>query len=110
MRHLERQEDSQMKKRLSAALIGLGALAVASGTAAAGPQGPLEPNDSSPRNMGYCARYLGGGGLGVRDDINRLLAKNGELFGYRNPGELYSARARSTDDRQCLPRQTPPAP
>ena len=100
-----------MKMRLLAALLGMGVLAVASAPAgAAGPHGPLPPNDSSPHNMGYCARYLGGGGLGVRDDINKLLAESGELFGYRNPGALYSARARSTEDRQCLPRQAPPAP
>jgi hypothetical protein len=100
-----------MNRRLFAAFGGIAVLAVFSVPAgAARPHGPLEPNDSSPHNMGYCARYLGGGGLGVRPDINKLLAKHGELFGYPNPGALYSARARSTDDRECLPRQAPPAP
>ena len=72
--------------------------------AAAGPDGPLAPNDNSPHNMGYCARFLGGGGLGVRPDVNRLLASSSEMFGYRNPGDLYSDRARSTTDRSCLAR------
>ncbi len=72
--------------------------------AAASPDVPLQPNDNSPHNMGYCARFLGGGGVGVRPDINHLLAQHGERFGVSNPGELYSARARSTTDRACLPR------
>jgi hypothetical protein len=94
-----------MSNRLAVPLVALAlALVMSAPAAAAGPHGPLTPNDASPHNMGYCARYLGGGGLGVRDDINQLLAKNGELFGLSNPGELYSVRARSTEDRQCLAR------
>ena len=100
-----------MNKRLAATLVGLGSFALSGAPAgAAGPHGPLSANENSPHNMGYCARYLGGGGLGVRDDINKLLTTNGELFGYQNPGELYRVRARSTEDRQCLPRQQPPSP
>jgi hypothetical protein len=72
--------------------------------AAASPDVPLQPNDASPHNMGYCARFLGGGGVGVRPAINHLLAQQGELFGVSSPGELYSARARSTTDRACLAR------
>lgn len=82
----------------------LGGSASASG---AEPHGPLTPNENSPHNMGYCARYLGGGGLGVRPEINKLLAENGEALGYRNAGALYSVRARSTEDRACLPRSAP---
>ena len=52
--------------------------------------------------MGYCARFLGGGGLGVRPMINKLLAEG--AFGYANAGELYSARARDSEDRACLER------
>ncbi len=92
-----------MTKATVTAVVGAGVLAV-SGTPAfaAGPHGPLQPNDNSPHNMGYCARHLGGGGLGVRPMINRLLASG--AFGYANPGELYSARARDSEDRACLQR------
>ena len=72
--------------------------------AAASPDVPLQPNDASPHNMGYCARFLGGGGVGVRPAINHMLAQHGERFGVSNPGELYRARARSTTDRACLAR------
>jgi hypothetical protein len=94
-----------MCKRHLAAILALSASLVASApAAAAGPHGPLPQNENSPHNMGYCARYLGGGGLGVRPTINKLLATSGELFGYANPGELYSVRARDAEDRACLPR------
>ena len=94
-----------MSNRLAVPVVAIALACVGSApAAAAGPHGPLPPNDASPHNMGYCARYLGGGGLGVRDDINRLLVTNGELFGYSSPGDLYRLRARSSEDRQCLPR------
>ena len=73
--------------------------------AAAAPDPPLAPNPHSHGNMGYCSPYLGGGGLGVRPTINHILAKDGEALGYDSPGDLYSDRARSTTDRQCLPRR-----
>ena len=99
-----------MRKYDLALLAAIGtSLVVSPPAGAAGPHGPLTPNENSPHNMGYCARYLGGGGLGVRPDINRLLVENGEQFGYRNPGALYRVRARSTEDRACLPRSAPPA-
>ena len=98
---------------LALACASLAALPIAP-AAAAGPdpgppvqdgQGVVGVNENSPHNMGYCAPLLGGGGLGVRPVINRLLVTQGELFGYRNPGELYSARASDSTDRQCLQRR-----
>jgi hypothetical protein len=63
------------------------------------------------RNMGYCAPYLAQlrspNGDPVRPFINRAiheLTRDGDFEGYKNVGGLYSARARSTDDQNCLPR------
>lgn len=97
---------SHRRLRRLAPLVATGLLVAVPAASAAGPP-PLGPNDSSPHNMGFCSPYLGGGGLGVRPDINHLLAQYGELFGYANPGDLYRDRAASTTDRACLPRETP---
>ncbi len=92
-------------RNVAVSLCVLAAGAAAAPAAQAGGPPPLGPNESSPHNMGYCAPLLGGGGLGVRPEINRLLVTQGELFGYRNPGELYSAGASDSTDRQCLQRR-----
>lgn len=63
------------------------------------------------RNMGYCAPYLAQlrlpDGSAVRPFINhtiRDLTSDGPFLGQTNVGDLYSDRARSEEDRNCLPR------
>jgi hypothetical protein len=64
------------------------------------------------RNMGYCAPFLAQerlpNGDPVRPFINHVIherTRDGALFlGQRNVGDLYSDRARSTTDTNCLPR------
>ena len=63
------------------------------------------------KNMGYCAPYLAQlelpNGDAVRPWINHLihdLTAAGVFEGQKNVGDLYSDRARSDTDRQCLAR------
>lgn len=86
------------------------ALAV-SGTATAAADREPFPHDFH-RNMGYCAPYLASlrlpDGSAVRPFINHTiqdLTRAGTFEGQENLGDLYSDRARSTDDQQCLPRR-----
>lgn len=57
-------------------------------------------------NMGLCSAYLGH--LQVRDDVNRIIVQNGDLFGIRSPGELYRVRAQQRDlgtaEQECEQR------
>ena len=83
--------------------LALGAVVAAAAMPAPAVASPTPaPNASAPNNMGYCAPLLAK--LGVRPMINHLLATNGEAFGYANPGDMSSDRARSRTDRACLPR------
>lgn len=62
-------------------------------------------------NMGYCAPFLAQqrlpDGTQVRPWINHLLhdlTANGTFEGQKNVGDLYSDRARSDTDTNCLAR------
>lgn len=62
-------------------------------------------------NMGYCAPYLAQlrqpDGSAVRPFINHTihdLTREGAFLGQKNVGDLYSDRARSEEDQNCLPR------
>ncbi len=63
-------------------------------------------------NMGYCAPFLAQqrlpSGDPVRPWINHLIqdltAGDASFEGQRNLGDLYSDRARSETDHQCVPR------
>lgn len=97
-----------MRRTAAAAVVTLAALGVA-GTAAA-------ERESFPHafhnNMGYCAPFLAQlnlpNGDAVRPWINQLLrdltAGDASFEGQKNVGDLYSDRARSETDTQCLPR------
>lgn len=89
------------------------ALALTAGLVAVSPAAA----DRSPfphsfhHNMGYCAPYLAAldlpDGSPVRPFINhtlRDLTSGGTFEGQRNVGDVYSDRARSDVDQQCLPR------
>jgi hypothetical protein len=63
------------------------------------------------RNMGYCAPYLAQlrlpDGSAVRPFVNHTihdLTRDEPFLGQKNVGDLYSDRARSEEDRNCLPR------
>jgi hypothetical protein len=66
------------------------------------PADRLRENDAS--NLGICSVELGRQGL--RDDVATRLAQQGDLFGLKNPGELYSARAQQRGgDEKCEQRR-----
>lgn len=69
------------------------------------------PHEFKHNNMGYCAPYLAQlrlrDGSAVRPWINHLvrdLTAAGLFEGQKNIGDLYSDRARSETDQECLPR------
>jgi hypothetical protein len=91
---------------LAASLLAAGVLAVPA-TAAAREPFPHEFH----HNMGYCAPFLAQlrlpDGSPVRPWINHLLhdlTSAGVFEGQKNVGDLYSDRARSETDTQCLAR------
>lgn len=101
------------RRILGAALAGSAIL----GFASAGSALAREPYPHDfHRNMGYCAPFLAQqrlpDGSPVRPFINHLIqdltAGDGSFEGQRNLGDLYSDRARSETDQNCLARQSPP--
>ena len=70
------------------------------------------PHEFKQNNMGYCAPYLAQqrlpNGDPVRPFVNHLIqdltAGDSSFEGSKNLGDLYSDRARSEDDQQCLAR------
>ena len=86
-------------------------LVVAMVTASAFPafaQPPRDPSDllreNDASNLGICSVELGR--QGVRDDVARTLAQQGDAFGLENLGELYSARAQERGgDEECVQRR-----
>ncbi len=90
------------------AAIALGAAMLAApATAAAREPFPHE----FKHNMGYCAPYLAQlrlpNGDAVRPFINHTihdLTRDGPFLGQKNVGDLYSDRARSDEDTNCLQR------
>ncbi len=95
-----------MPKRLVLALI-----LVAGLSAAAAPAGAREPFPHEfHHNMGYCAPYLAQlrlpDGSPVRPWINHLIhdltSEFGSFEGQKNVGDLYSDRARSVTDQNCV--------
>lgn len=89
-------EEAMTVRRFAFSLAGA-AIAFGSVTAAS-----AEPHS----NMGLCSSYLGQ--MQVRDDVNRILNQDPELFGVGNAGELYRVRAQQrelgTAEEECLPR------
>jgi hypothetical protein len=101
-----RRAETLRLRRLAA--IGLGAaLLAAPATAAAREPFPHE----FKHNMGYCAPFLAQlrlpSGDAVRPFINQTihdLTRDGPFLGQKNVGDLYSDRARSEEDTNCLQR------
>ena len=95
-------------RRLAVAGGVLAALGTASSAFADAPDYPHEFH----HNMGYCAPFLARqrlpNGDPVRPFINHLIqdltAGDGTFEGQKNLGDLYSDRARSEEDQQCLAR------
>ena len=96
-----------MRHRLPAALLFAALVLAVPGAAAAREPFPHEFH----RNMGYCAPFLAQlrlpDGSAVRPFINHTihdLTRDGPFLGQTNVGDLYSDRARSEEDMNCLPR------
>ncbi len=95
-------------RRLIAPTIVLGALLVGAPTVVAREPFPHEFH----HNMGYCAPYLAQlrlpDGSPVRPWINHLIhdltTQFGSFEGQKNVGDLYSDRARSETDQNCVAR------
>lgn len=93
---------------VAGALLVLAALSVAPAAIA---DRDLYPHEFH-HNMGYCAPFLAQqrlpNGDPVRPWINHLIqdltAGDASFEGQRNLGDLYSDRARSETDHQCVPR------
>lgn len=98
-------------RALIAALVVVGALAVAGTAAAESNNGPY-PHDFKQNNMGYCAPYLAQSrlpdGSPVRPWINHIVqdltAGDQSWLGYDNLGDFASSKAQSTTDTQCIQR------
>jgi hypothetical protein len=95
--------------RRSVAALTLGALVLAVPPAAVARE-PF-PHEFH-HNMGYCAPYLAQlrlpNGDPVRPFINHTIqdmTRDGPFLGQENVGDLYSDRARSEEDTNCLPRR-----
>lgn len=74
------------------------------------------PHAFTQNNMGYCAPYLAQqrtpwDGSPVRPWINHtvqdLIEQYGAFRGYTTLGALYADKARSQDDRACIPQPNP---
>ena len=60
-------------------------------------------------NMGECSAYLGG--MGVRDDVNRIIRQFGDVLHIDNPGQIFHVRAQQAVSlppaQECLKRTLP---
>ena len=103
------------RRRLIGAVVACSAVLGLASEAPALADRPPYPHEFH-RNMGYCAPFLAQqrlpDGSPVRPFINHIIqdltAGDSAFEGQKNLGDLYSDRARSTTDQNCLPRQSPP--